>query len=313
MGAIRDTASGRTRALEPQHIVGRTTPPACSQTLDQPYVSAVHAVLRWTGLGWELKDLNSRNGTYLDGRRIDPTGALELRCGSRIGFGKPDEVWELVDAGAPEIMAVPLDGGEPARMAGEMIPLPSSDDPLATIYRTGDGGWALERADDPVMPLSNATIFDAVGRLWRFCCADLSPSTIAPSEARPRFVALRVVDIRVHFDVSTDEEHVNLRVSAADEVTDLGSRAPNYLLLTLARRRLADAARGLTDTTCGWTEVEDLARDPTMAPPRLNIDVFRIRQMFEGIGLLDAANIVERRLRARQIRIGTARISIAVV
>jgi hypothetical protein len=270
-------------------------------------------VLRWTGFSWELKDLNSRNGTYLDGRRIDPAGALELQRGARIGFGKPSEEWELVDAGAPEVMAVPLDGGQPARMDGEMIPLPSSDDPLATIYRTGDGGWALERADDPVMPLSNATIFDAVGRLWRFCCADLSPSTIAPSEARPSFVALRVVDIRVHFDVSTDEEHVNLRVSAADEVTDLGSRAPNYLLLTLARRRLADAARGLTDTTCGWTEVEDLARDPTMAPPRLNIDVFRIRQMFEGIGLLDAANIVERRLRARQIRIGTARISIAVV
>jgi hypothetical protein len=50
-----------------------------------------------------------------------------------------------------------------------------------------------------------------------------------------------------------------------------------------------------------------------MAPPRLNIDVFRIRQMFAGIGLLDAANIVERRLRARQIRIGTGLISVAIV
>ena len=50
-----------------------------------------------------------------------------------------------------------------------------------------------------------------------------------------------------------------------------------------------------------------------MAPPRLNIDVFRIRQMFEGIGLIDAANIIERRLRARQIRIGTGLITIAIV
>ena len=313
MGAIRDTASGRTRALEPQHIVGRTTPPACSQTLDQPYVSAVHAVLRWTGLGWELKDLNSRNGTYLDGRRIDPTGALELRCGSRIGFGKPDEVWELVDAGAPEIMAVPLDGGEPARMAGEMIPLPSSDDPQATIFRTADGGWALESSDELVIPLRSASIFEAAGRLWRFCCADMSPSTMAPADARLHLAALHVAHVHVFFDVSTDEEHVSLRVVAGGETVDMGSRAPNYLLLTLARRRLADAAQRVPDTACGWIDVEDLARDPTMAPPRLNIDVFRIRQMFEGIGLLDAANIIERRLRARQIRIGTGLISIAVV
>ncbi|MGA2448339.1 MAG: FHA domain-containing protein [Polyangiaceae bacterium] len=313
MGAIRETSSGQTRALEPQHIVGRTTPPACSQTLDQPYVSGVHAVLRWTGLGWELKDLNSRNGTYLDGRRIDPAGASELRQGARIGFGRPAEEWELVDADAPEVMAVPLDGGPPARMDGEMIALPSSEDPQATIYRTGDGEWALERSEELVIPVRNASIFDAVGRLWRFCCADLSPSTIAPSDAYPRLVSLRVATLHVHFDVSRDEEHVNLRVSADGQTLDLGSRAPNYLLLTLGRRRLADAARGLTDTTCGWSEIEELARDPSMAPPRLNIDVFRIRQMFAGIGLLDAANIVERRLRARQIRIGTGLISVAIV
>ena len=286
MGAIRETQSGRTRTLEPQHIVGRTTPPACSQTLDQPYVSGVHAVLRWTGLGWELKDLNSRNGTFLDGRRIDPSRALELRRGARIGFGKPAEEWELVDAGAPEVMAVPLDGGEPARMDGEMIPLPSSGDPQATIYRTADGGWALERADELVISVQSSEIFNAVGRLWRFCCADMSSSTMAPSEAHPHLASVHVARAHVFFDVSRDEEHVDLRVVSGGDPIDLGARAPNYLLLTLARRRVADAAHGLLDTACGWTDVEDLARDPTMAPPRLNIDVFRIRQMFEGIGLI---------------------------
>jgi hypothetical protein len=136
---------------------------------------------------------------------------------------------------------------------------------------------------------------------------------MAPADARLHLAALHVAHVHVFFDVSTDEEHVSLRVVAGGETVDMGSRAPNYLLLTLARRRLADAAQRVPDTACGWIDVEDLARDPTMAPPRLNIDVFRIRQMFEGIGLLDAANIIERRLRARQIRIGTGLISIAVV
>jgi hypothetical protein len=47
-----------------------------------------------------------------------------------------------------------------------------------------------------------------------------------------------------------------------------------------------------------------------MAPPQLNIDVHRIRKQFAEVGVLDAANIVERRPRTRQLRIGTGRLSI---
>jgi hypothetical protein len=50
-----------------------------------------------------------------------------------------------------------------------------------------------------------------------------------------------------------------------------------------------------------------------MAPPQLHIDVFRIRKHFGERGVIDAANIVERRPRTRQLHIGTAHISIAVL
>jgi hypothetical protein len=117
-------------------------------------------------------------------------------------------------------------------------------------------------------------------------------------------------DAVLRFTVSKDEEDVQLHAVDDDETVDLGSRAHNYLLLTLARRRLADAAEKQPDAECGWIYQDDLARDPTMAGSQLNIDVFRIRKHFTRLGLADAATIVERRPRSRQLRIGTGRIEI---
>ncbi len=313
MGSIRELSTGQTRVLEPEHIVGRAPAPGCSQTLQQGYVSAVHAVFRWTGGGWELRDLNSRNGTYLDGQRIQPAGSLPVKLGSRIGFGTRTREWEIVDANGPEVMVVPLGGGDPVCLCGEMIPLPSHDDPVATIYRDADGSWVLEQPDEPVLPLGNGHVFEAAGRVWRFSCCDLGPGTLAASGLDGALARVEVELVRLAFAVSRDEEYVQLRATCADREMDLGAHSYHYLLLTLARRRLQDAAQGLPDTSCGWVDVEDLARDPSMAPPRLNIDVFRIRDLFGKVGVMDAFKIVERRARPRQLRIGTRHISIEVL
>ncbi len=299
--------------LEPEHIVGRAPAPGCSQTLSQLYVSAVHAVFRWTGNDWELKDLNSRNGTYLDGQRIQPAGPLKVGKGSRIGFGTRAQEWEIVDADAPNVMVVPLDHGDPVRLDGEMIALPSNDDPRATIYRHAEGGWVLEQGDEPVIPLVNAQVFEVAGRLWRFCCSDLSPSTLAASSLQGGLLDLEIERLHLAFSVSRDEEHVQVRATCGERRIDLGAHAFHYLLLTLARRRMKDEAEGVPDTSCGWVDMDELVRDPSMAPPRLNINVFRIRDQMGKIGLIDAPKIVERRARARQLRIGTKNLSIEIL
>jgi hypothetical protein len=110
--------------------------------------------------------------------------------------------------------------------------------------------------------------------------------------------------------VSRDEEFVNLRMTLGDLSVDMGARGHNYLLLTLARQRLRDEARGLGVATCGWIRQDDLAHDPTMVGPRLNVDVCRIRRQFAAQGIVDAAGIIERRTRVRQLRIGTGRLSV---
>jgi hypothetical protein len=313
VGSLREIATGQVRVLEPEHIVGRAPPPGCSQTLQPPYVSALHAALRWTGQEWELKDLNSRNGTYLDGQRIQPAGPLKLKKGSRIGFGTRKGEWEIVDADPPSVMAVPLDGGDPVRLEGDMIALPSSDDPNATIYRSADGSWVLEQGDEAAALLANAQVFEVMGRVWRFCCSELSQGTLAASSCHDAIAPREIGTVSLAFAVSRDEEYVRVKATCEDREIDLGSHAYHYLLLTLARRRLADAAAGLPETSCGWVDLDELARDPTMAPPRLNIDVYRIRTQLGKLSFINAADIIERRPSARQLRIGTRHLSIEVL
>jgi hypothetical protein len=306
MGAIRNTATGRLQLLEPEHLVGRGS--SCMLRLSDGYISAQHALLRWNGERWELKDLGSRNGTFLNGIRIKAGEEHPAPKGSKIAFGKVEQAWELVDAGGPCIMVVPLEGGSPVLLEGTLLALPSSEDPVATAYRHDDS-WVLERPDEPLTPIHNGQVFEVAGRRWRFCCADDLRTT---SQATP-LMRIEVAQLELSFSVSRDEEHVELRARCGGTSLDLGARTHNYLLLTLARRRLADAAEGTADTSCGWIYQEDLAHDPAMVPPQLNIDVFRIRRHFAAAGVLDAANIIERRPRTHQLRIGTGRLSIVTL
>jgi hypothetical protein len=315
MGAIRETSTGQVRILEPNHVVGRVPAPACALTLNEPYVSSVHAELRWTGEKWDLKDLGSRNGTYLDGRRIEPSVTHKIARGSKIAFGRVEQEWEVTDDSAPPVMAVPLGGGEPVVLEGDLLALPSSDDPRATIYPTTDGSWVLEAVDEAPVALVHMQTFEAVGRLWRFCCPDMSQATLVPSRASlefgrdlPSLQQREVQNLCLVLSVTRDEEYVHLRVSCGDREFDMGARRHNYLLLTLARRRLAEAAEGLPESSCGWIDQDEYAHDPTMMAPHLNVDVFRIRQQFAKVGVIDAARIVERR--PGQLRVGTGRITL---
>jgi hypothetical protein len=312
MAALRETATGHKVMLEAEHVIGRVTAPRCSLTLNEPYVSGVHAMLRWNGHEWELKDLSSRNGTFVDGRRIEPSVFERVRTGSRIAFGRVEQEWELVDELGPPVMAVPLDGGDAVLLDGELIPLPSSSDPRSTIYRTSAGTWILEHQDGAAVPVTNMQTFEAAGRLWRFCCSEMSPATLGAPGVSLGFEP-DVNNVHLTFSVSSDEEYVHLRMTCGTRLVDLGERGHNYLLLTLARRRRDDAKEGLPDTSCGWMDQEVLSRDPSVLGPQLNLSVFRIREQFAREGVQNAGKIIERRSNPRQLRLGTARFSIVTV
>lgn len=304
MGLIKQASTGQTRLLEPEHVVGRA--PICALRINERYVSAQHAVLRWVGDHWDLKDLGSRNGTFLDGARIKAGDELALQVGSRVAFGKPDQQWELLDTSAPHVMAVPVDGGNPVLIDGELLAIPSGDDPQVTIYPGPDGSWLLEQPHDSITPITHLQTFEIAGQVWKFCAPERALRTSMADYGSD----FEIRHLEVQFSVSRDEEHVQLHASHGARRFDLGARNHNYTLLLLARRRLADAAEGLPETSCGWTYLEDLLRGPDVTAASLNIDVFRIRKQFDAIGVIDPANIIERRPRTKQLRIGLGRISV---
>lgn len=55
-------------------------------------VSNRHAVIEWVGRGWRVRDLNSRNGTRLDGTRLERTA--DLHNGAVLRFGGSRD-WRL--------------------------------------------------------------------------------------------------------------------------------------------------------------------------------------------------------------------------
>lgn len=305
MATLRNTTTGETQLVEPEHIFGRA--PTASTRMVASYVSAQHAQLRWTGARWVLRDLGSRNGTFLNGDRLAVGEERPARSGMTLSFGKATaDPWVFLDDSPPIVMAASLDGGEPLLLSGELLAVPSENDPQVTIYRGTETPWLLERADAATTAITNSQTFNAGGRTWRFCC----PETVCDTALATAQHDIEVRHMQLIFSVSRDEEHVDLRMTCGGQTFDMGARNHNYLLLTLARRREEEAAEGLPDTSCGWVYQEDLVRGLTIEPAQLNLEVYRIRQQFSALGVSEPANIVERRPRTRQLRIGTAHLTI---
>lgn len=84
MAVLRDAAKDRDFPLPgPKHLIGRG--PDCDIRLDDPLVSARHARVTRNGDRFSIEDLASRNGTRVNGQRIDQS--TTLFSGDRIEFG----------------------------------------------------------------------------------------------------------------------------------------------------------------------------------------------------------------------------------
>jgi hypothetical protein len=67
------------------YFVGRA--PTADLVLDDPSISKSHAAFQHEGTLWFVKDARSRNGTYVDGRRLQSGARAEIESGSQITFG----------------------------------------------------------------------------------------------------------------------------------------------------------------------------------------------------------------------------------
>lgn len=303
--AILERPGTRIRChLLARHLVGRSS--LAHLRVADPSVSAEHAVVSWSGRGWEIQDLGSRNGTRVDGRDLSPGEHAPLSRGALVVFGSAG-AFCLSDDSPPVVMAVPEGGGDAVLGEHGMLALPGADDPEFTVYRDAAAEWMLDH-DGAVERVTSGREITVRGRRYALHLPDVVAPTLDAAAAP---IALDAVTLA--FRVSRDEEHVELLARSGGRAVDLGARAHHAVLLALSRARMGDAEAGIAESSRGWMYQEDVARALCLDEPHVNVAVYRCRRHLAAAGIVGAAGIVERRRATRQMRIGVTRIEITII
>lgn len=288
--------SGRSHRLGPLNSIGRAT--SCDVTLppSADRASRLHALLHWSegpdAHGWRVRDLHSRNGTFVDGQRVPPGRDVVLPLRGTVAFGGRDDPWSLAEPGPPPIVMVGSYPDHEVRLVGRALILPHDQAPRALVTHVPRKGWVVEM-DDEQIELAGAdpsVVIDGIR--WR-ASLPREPLGTVPVLARVGLV----------FRVAAGDEFVTVLTERGGQLDEImsGPGSALYFLLTLARRRLADAE--LPEDQRGWVHVDELAEAARCSVSALNQWVFRLRRRFAARGF-DEGEVVERRARTGLLRIG---------
>ncbi|MCV6591108.1 MAG: FHA domain-containing protein [Marinobacterium sp.] len=289
MATIKNLVTGELVELRVHHLIGRKSG-AVDTFLSSPDVSQMHSTIKWNGAEWSVEDF-SRNGTWMDHKKLVPRQAYTMKNGSVIRFGKKNEsCWEVVDLMPPVASLEKVsDSGVIIELEDSML-IPGQEIPAASIFKDGLGNWLCD-IDGDINPLENNQIVNINNEMWRFYSDQPHYLT---KNYEGEHLSSGTVAI---FNTSLDEEHVSLTLKNKEAVFDLGERIHHYLLLVLARKRIEDRNAGLDSLTQGWIETSELVQMLGIDESHANIQVYRARQqVMKAVSLKDLkTNIVERR------------------
>lgn len=298
MGRLIHVESRRETPLPARCLIGRA--PVCDLVLSSRDASSQHASLQWTGSLWELHDLGSKNGTFVDEQRLGRGEKVPLRHGLKLRFARQAGTWTLIDEAPPRPMAISLRSGALCQMNGGILALPSDDAPALAIHAQSPERWLVERECE-VESIGDRAIVLVGDEPWRVYLAARASGTLDEGPD-----VLRVADLTLRFAFTRDEEYVELVALGRGRGLDLKARAHHYLLLVLARERDAQRAAGVPSPDAGWIHQNRLLEMLRMDVSHLNITIHRSRVQLGEEGVVDAARLIERRPGTRQLRIGVS-------
>jgi hypothetical protein len=293
MGTLRGL-DGLERVLTCRMLVGRSR--LVQFHVEDPLASAEHAVVFWQENGWRVRDLASRNGTFVNGLRVASGDAQPIAVGDGLGFGSPPAMWTMSNSDAPQPAGLLEGRSERCIGSGGLLLLPDESDPQAAVYVRG-GTWTLERGGD-TQPVENGDRVALPSGQWVLFLPDLDEGAIRRTET----ATFRLADLRLEFTVSMDEERVDLRLCHGTTTREVPSKSCLYVLLTLARRRIGMPSEE-------WIHAEDLADQLRCTRETLNVDIHRVRRLIQLAGVADAVNVIERR-NVRDLRCGGATVTV---
>ena len=303
MGVLIRRATGDRHSLLSRHVVGRS--PTSHLRLDNRLASLLHAQLLWNGSAWEVHDLGSRNGTFVDGRRLERGTRATVGRAAQIAFGDAEDLFELVNDGPPCAVAVSEYGQRQESESGILI-LPEPERPMCTIFEDGGGNWMAESNDGSRHRIASGDTLRVAERTWRIELPAMPEHTWQPDAEQ---MVLRNSTMR--FSVSSDQELVDIRLIHGDQVIPLRSRSYRQLLLALARAQLAHgAAAGAAEANGGWIPVMELLEMLQMNEPTFNAYIARARKDLARAGVLGATDLIERQPMPRRVRLGVRKVEI---
>lgn len=303
MGRLQRRDDAESHELAAETSIGRSS--SANVRLRQAHVSAQHASLRWTERGtWELRDLQSKNGTYVNGARITAGHPVKLELGAELAFGSTSDSFVVEDVSPPRPMIVRLGEAPQAVVLREaLVALPSLDEPSISLFRDESGQWFID-SRDRVGRLDDGDLITIGTEHWR-CCFPTSPHE---TEMLGNDGSLALAELELRLGVSQDEEAIELTLHTKGREVRLGRKACHYVLLTLARCRQGRELPAAVVVDDGWISVGALLELLRVSEQRLNVDIFRIRQELKAAGVFDAIGIIQRDPQQRRVRLGTANV-----
>ena len=297
MATLVHKGSGARLTLAAHTLVGRSR--YATVWLDRPHVSSEHSTISWSGDRWDLKDLGSRNGTFIDGQRIAPGEPARLAAGTTMCFGAPSEEWTLEDASPPVVSALDMQTGTSHAADSGLLSLPPDGPPEQVVYQDARGIWVVEPTEGEPEALEDLSVLTADGRSFRI-------SLPIAEEGTPLLGLPSLDTMSLRFEVPRHQEHVKLTLQYPGGQLELEPREHGFLLLLLARARLED--RGAPSPERGWIDRDELARMVGVTVPVLHVLVHRSRLQLAEQDIPGAPGIID--VRRRERRIGVDRIEI---
>lgn len=292
---IRDP-EGRVHPLAARTDVGRSA--SRFLRLTSVHASQRHAELRWQGERWVALDTQSRNGTRVNGKKIEPGVAHPLRSGDKLVFGDAEAgEWTLLDAGPPALLAQRIRDGEVmVGEAGTLLFPPKGSDPEeaeAVVFRDPDGVWWGEFAGraEPVEDEQILVLDDT----WRLHLPPLETSTL------PLPTGILLAAITLHLRPDRTGEHVEAWIEHPDGRTRAGAGTHWAVALVLAQDWLRDQGPG---SDRGWMDGRLIARETGIRERSLDTYYSRIRQELRAAGVEDAHRAIEARPHQRRLGVG---------
>lgn len=301
MAFVEHLSSGRTYRLSSHCVIGRA--PTCAVRLTSDLTSNLHAAIRWNGSGWELRDLGSVNGTFVDDEPIEMAGSRPIVTGTRIAFGDKHDVFQVTDDAPPVAMATSSDGRVVAATNGFLL-LPDEDNPMYQVFHDTSNRWVAESTEGHRLALVDGGTLSIGNVLWTLELPMITKGTV------PRGMSLESLTLRLW--KSRHGEHFEAEICQGSSSKRLESRAHVELLYHLARARLKDQRRRSqrSEREHGWVAVDLLLHELKVSRNWIDVSVFRARQQLADAGVRGADRLFERRRDSGEIRLNIERIEI---